>query len=182
MPAKKPASLNTRNTSKQLRAERIAAESALTPRTGLTKAVPNRLRGAAHAVAAATWKRMIGLYLEVEGGLVTAFDENILERYCKMFQECIEQEALYVEVKKDYEDIRRKAKVSKGEEVSKLWETTNKIGTRLQAIDARLDGKRKELHKLEQSLYLTPRSRAGVAPAEKETDSAVDPMDALLNS
>ena len=154
----------------------------MAPRTELSKSIPSRLRGSAHAVAAATWKRMISLYQEVEGGLVTAFDENILERYCKMFQECIEQETLYVEVKKDYEDIRRKAKASRGEETSKLWETTNKIGTRLQAIDARLDGKRKELHKLEQSLYLTPRSRAGVAPAEKESTSDIDPMDALLNS
>jgi phage terminase small subunit len=48
-------------------------------------------------------------------------------------------------------------------------------------MDARLDGKRKLLHTLSQSLYLTPRSRAGVAPEQKEPEHDDDPMDKLLN-
>jgi hypothetical protein len=46
----------------------------------------------------------------------------------------------------------------------------NALLQRFQGMDARLDGKRKLIYALAQSLYLTPRSRAGVAPTEKEPD------------
>lgn len=47
-------------------------------------------------------------------------------------------------------------------------------------LDARADQKRKTLHQWRQSLYLTPRSRAGVAPPKKAEEQPLDPMDALL--
>jgi hypothetical protein len=49
-------------------------------------------------------------------------------------------------------------------------------------MDARLDGKRKLLHSIAQSLYLTPRSRAGVAPPEKEPEKPKSEMDELLDN
>jgi hypothetical protein len=48
-------------------------------------------------------------------------------------------------------------------------------------LDARVDLKRSKLHTLRQSLYLTPRSRAGTAPAAKEEEEAPDEMEKLLN-
>jgi phage terminase small subunit len=49
-------------------------------------------------------------------------------------------------------------------------------------LDGRVDRKRDLLHKLRQSLYLTPRARAGVAPGQKEEPEPLDPMDELLGS
>jgi phage terminase small subunit len=49
-------------------------------------------------------------------------------------------------------------------------------------LDARADQKRKALLQLRQSLYLTPRSRAGVAPTKKEEEEPLDPMDQLLGT
>ena len=72
MPARKPASLVSRNTSKELRAERESGESAMTPKTELSAAVPVRFRGRAHTAAAATWKRIVKLFREVDGKIVTA--------------------------------------------------------------------------------------------------------------
>ena len=52
----------------------------------------------------------------------------------------------------------------------RLLEQYGALLARLQGIDARLDGKRKLIHLLAQSLYLTPRSRAGVVPPQKEEE------------
>ena len=56
----------------------------------------------------------------------------------------------------------------------------NELYTKWQGADARLDGKRKLLHDLEKSLYLTPRSRAGVEPPTKEPDVPKSEMEGLL--
>src|SRR5690606_13448911 len=50
----------------------------------------------------------------------------------------------------------------------------NALLQRFQGMDARLDGKRKMVFALAQSLYLTPRSRAGVAPPEKPAEEPLD--------
>lgn len=47
-------------------------------------------------------------------------------------------------------------------------------------LDARADQKRKALHQWRQSLYLTPRSRAGVSPSKKPEEEEIDPMEQLL--
>lgn len=47
-------------------------------------------------------------------------------------------------------------------------------------LDARGDQKRKTLLQWRQSLYLTPRARAGTAPTKREEEPEQDPMDALL--
>lgn len=49
-------------------------------------------------------------------------------------------------------------------------------------LDGRADRKRDLLFKLRQSLYLTPRARAGAAPDKKEEEpKVVDPLEALLD-
>lgn len=188
MPARKPASLVSRNTSKELRAERESGESAMTPKTELSAAVPVRFRGRAHTAAAATWKRIVKLFREVDGKIVTAFDYDLLIKYCLLEEEVIELEGMRKTIKGDWEssaNIARKLPKPKDSESAKeflkLWELVNAMFARFQGMDARLDGKRKLLHTLAQSLYLTPRSRAGVAPENKEPEQDDDPMSALLN-
>lgn len=187
MPASKPSSLNSRNASKAQLDARESAESALTPKTAITAAVPARLRGTTHAQAAATWKRVINLYLETEGKIITAFDQDLLIKYCLLEEELIELEKLRKQIKEDWEANNKTAKKIKPnpdtlKDWVNMWNVVNALFQRFQGIDARLDGKRKLLHTLSQSLYLTPRSRAGVAPAEKEPPVDDDPMSALLNS
>ena len=187
MPARKPTSLNSRNTSKEQRAEREAAESAMMPKTELSAAVPVRLRGRGHAQAAATWKRTVKLFQEVDGKIVTAFDYDLLIKYCLLEEEVIELEDLRKTIRLDWEANRKTANKVKPKDAESikdwisLWNVVNALFQRFQGMDARLDGKRKLLHTLSQSLYLTPRSRAGVAPAEKEPEGSDDPMDKLLN-
>jgi hypothetical protein len=186
MPAKKPSSLNSRNTSKQMREERESAEDAMTPKTALTAVVPVRLRGKAHANAASTWKRIIGLYLEVEGKIVTAFDYDLLIKYCLLEEEVVELAEMRKTIKSDWESQEKSAKKIKPntdtlKDWVAMWGIVNALFQRFQGMDARLDGKRKLLHTLSQSLYLTPRSRAGVAPQEKEPEHDDDPMSELLD-
>ncbi len=49
-------------------------------------------------------------------------------------------------------------------------------------LDSRVDRKRSLLHTMRQSLYLTPRARAGTAPAGKAEPEPMDDMDKLLAS
>lgn len=187
MPAKKPTSLNSRNTSKEIRADRESAESAMTPKTALTAAVPVILRGKDHIIAAATWKKTIGLYLETEGVIATAFDEGLLIDYCLVMEEWVELKEMKKIIKSDWETNSKAVKKIKPntdtlKDWVQMWNVVNAIEAKFRGMDARLDGKRKLLHTLRQSLYLTPRSRAGVAPTEKEVESDMDEMDALLNS
>lgn len=177
--------MNSRNTSKEIRGARESAEDAMTPKTALTAAVPVRLRGKNHAQAAATWKRIIGLYLEIEGKIVTAFDHDLLIKYCLLEEEVIELADMRRTIKEDWETNSKAAKKIKPnpdtlKDWVRMWEVVNGLFQRFQGMDARLDGKRKLLHTLSQSLYLTPRSRAGVAPPEKERDPEQDDMADLL--
>lgn len=187
MPARKPASLNSRNASKEILESRKAAESAMKPKTALELTLPTRLRGKKHVYAAGVWKWAIGLFLETEGTLATAFDQPLLIKFCLLEEEVIELEEMRRDVKADWESNSKAAKKIKPntdtlKDWVAMWRVVNAQFQKFQGIDARLDGKRKLLHTLSQSLYLTPRSRAGVAPEEKETPVDDDPMDALLNS
>ena len=155
------------------------------PKTLLTAAVPVRLRGRAHTLAAAVWKRTVSLYLELEGDIVTAFDYDLLVKYCLLEEEMVELEVMRGQIKIDWETNAKAAKKIKPntdtlKDWVQMWNVVNGLFQRFQGIDARLDGKRKLLHILAQSLYLTPRSRAGVAPAEKEVEPEGDDMDALM--
>ncbi len=179
MPAKKPLILNTRHDTKADKAARTAAESAMTPRTGIPVKAPVVLKG--HGIAIETWKRVTGLYREIDGQIATAFDVDGIVKYCLLEEEVVGMAKLRDGVLKDYEGTRKQAnRIRDFDQKSKLFELANALLARYQGMDARLDGKRKLLHALSQSLYLTPRSRAGVAPAEKESDEPVSEMDGLL--
>lgn len=160
----------------------------MTPKTELSAATPVRLRGKNHAYGAATWKRMIKLYQEVDGRIVTAFDYDLLLKYCLLEEEIVELENMRRTMKADWESNAKIARslpkpkdADSSASYSAFWEIVSALYGKFQGLDARLDGKRKLLHTLSQSLYLTPRSRAGVAPAEKEAKRDDDPMADLLD-
>jgi phage terminase small subunit len=184
MPASKPTLLVTRNDTRADRQQRTAAESAMTPRTQLKLTIPTRLKG--HAQAAATWKRIVGLYAEIDGVIATSFDEDLLIKYCLLEEEVIELAQMRKTIQKDWETNQKAAKKIKPKTETlkdwvQMWNIVNALFQRFQGMDARLDGKRKLLLALSQSLYLTPRSRAGVAPPEKEPEKPKSEMDNLLD-
>lgn len=184
MPARKPTALTTRHSTKEERSARVSAETAMTPKTGLSVKPPAALKG--HAAAREAWTRLVGLYLETEGTIVTAFDADILIKYCLAEEELLELQALRKGIAKlwaTHTKLLAKFKPTNDnlEDYFKALNTASALLQRFQGMDARMDGKRKLVFSLAQSLYLTPRSRAGVAPPEKEPEDPQDEMDKLLD-
>jgi phage terminase small subunit len=183
MPAKKLSALTNRHETKEEKSLREEGEKAKTPKTLLSSNPPKMI--SSNKTAAATWARLIGLYSEVEGTITTAFDQDLLIKYCLLEDECIKMAGLRDAILKDYNTVANQmSKLKpKGEEIKqyfKCLEQVNALLARYQGMDARLDGKRKLLHSLAQSLYLTPRSRAGVSPTNKKPEEPVDPIEELL--
>ena len=183
MPARKPTSLSQRHDLPADKAARAAAEAVMTPRTALTARPPADLKG--HPRATAVWKRTLTLYGETEAKIVTGFDRDLIVKYCLLEEECVELAALRKEIKKDYDEQRKEArklkpKADQIKDYVNMWSVVNALFQRFQGMDARLDGKRKLLHALSQSLYLTPRARAGVAPPEKEPDKPKSEMEEII--
>lgn len=184
MPATKPKTLSRRHNTAAERKAKAAAESAVTPRTRLPAKPPAELTG--HKTACAVWKRTVALYAEVDGTIATAFDRDLLVKYCLLEEESLELAALRKEIKQEYaaqlKAARRFHPTSKEiKDYVNMWNVVNALFQRFQGMDARLDGKRKLLHVLSMSLYLTPRARAGVAPPEKPPAKKKSKMAALLD-
>ena len=183
MPAKKPSALTNRHETKEEQSQREEGEKAKTPKTLLSSKPPKSI--SKMKTAAATWARLVGLYGEVEGTITTAFDEDLLIKYCLLEEECIHMAGLRDAILKDYSSVAdRLSKLKpKGDDLKiyfKCLEQVNALLARYQGMDARLDGKRKLLHSMAQSLYLTPRSRAGVSPTDKKPVQPEDPIEDTL--
>ena len=189
MPAAKPRALSQRNDTKADRQSRQAAESVARPTTELTIKPPESLRG--HKIAAATWRRLIELQNETKAAqdgepIITSFDADLLVKYCLLEEEVIELAKMRTNMHKDWEDNRKTAKKIKPNPDTlkawvQMWDVVNAMFQRFQGMDARLDGKRKLLLAMSMSLYLTPRSRAGVAfpikddePEKSDTEKALE--------
>lgn len=184
MPAKKNSSLNRRHDTKKDKASRESAEAALVPTTKLTVKPPESLHG--HKPACAVWTRLVSLYDETQGTIITAFDEDVLTKYCLAEEELLGLAALRVEILKLWETHSKwlahfKPKGDQIKDYLGALGQANALLQRFQGIDARIDGKRKLIFSLAQSLYLTPRSRAGVAPTEKPPEAPKSKMDELLD-
>lgn len=184
MPARKDSSLNKRHDSKKDKQARESAENALRPVTKLTLQPPGALDG--HPHARTVWKRTISLYAETTGEIITAFDENLLIKYCLAEDELFELQDVRKEIaslwKKHNATLKKlKPKIDNLKDYLTALDQANALLKQFQGMDARLDGKRKMLLAMEQSLYLTPRSRAGVAPPEKPDEEPDSDMDKLLN-
>ena len=184
MPVVKPISLIKRHSTRQERTARADAESAMTPRTRLSAAVPAQLRG--RSSAGARWKRLVKLYGEIQGTIITAFDYDLLVKYCLLEEEVIELADMRKIIKTEWADkVKQASKMKPTAESMKdylhMWDIANALFQRFQGMDARLDGKRKLLVTISQSLYLTPRSRAGVAPQEKDPEPEKTGLEEMLS-
>lgn len=171
------------------RAARERAESAVTPKTALTATPPAELTG--HPRAIAVWRHTLKLYGETEARIVTAFDQGILIDYCKAVEELVELDELragslesHTLMVKSLKALTAKLKKKDAKTVlaeqMAITEKLEMIMAQIIKLDGRIDRKRALIHTLRQSLYLTPRSRAGVAPAEREEEIR-DEMSKLLD-
>ena len=138
-----------------------------------------------HPHARKVWKRTIRLYTEIQGEIITAFDEDILIKYCLAEGELVELQGFRKAIAILWNQHSKwLAKLKPTNENLKNYfnalTQANALLKQFQGMDARLDGKRKMLLAMEQSLYLTPRSRAGVAPPEKPEEKPDSEMDKLL--
>ena len=175
MPAKKPLSLIAKHLTNDERSERSARESSLMPLTKLSEKIPQSIEGEEYKLAASIWKRSVILYTELKSVIATPLDENLLIKYCIAEQQFKELEGFRNEKISEWEDIKGKAKKIKltdnADQINawrRMWIVVNEMEKIITMLDARLDAKGKYIHSLQQSLYLTPRSRAGVEPQLKE--------------
>jgi hypothetical protein len=157
MPAAKPADLIERHETAAETAQRAQAEASMRPRSGLQKTPPAALKD--KAVAQREWRRAMNLYGQLEAEIVTALDYSILLQYCILCDQLAEMDALR----------------------QGLMDEDEKDIDAIVKLDARLDRKRALLHSMQQSLYLTPRARAGTAPKKKEKEPEKDPLELLLD-
>jgi phage terminase small subunit len=154
MPAIKPLILHSETDRHKTRKEaRSAAEDAVTLQQELSIHPPKELKD--YPVAQECWRFHVRLYKKLAGKIATPFDQHILIEYCLGW-------AYLAELR-----ILRKLALEK-----KRFEL-------YVSLDQRVDRKGARLDTLRQQLYLTPRSRAGVAPIEKEKEEE-DGMDRLL--
>ncbi|PKN85586.1 MAG: hypothetical protein CVU46_10475 [Chloroflexi bacterium HGW-Chloroflexi-8] len=182
MPARKPKSLIKRHeTAAEIQA-RIERESSVRPEKSLPINAPSRLRG--HNVAKQTWRRLMKVFTEIEGEIVTRLDMDLLVDYCILAEQTEEIDSMR---KMAFASWQLMAKVQ--EELTKLGKVDEAVlvaSKSIEAVDAiikldgRVDRKRALMLQHRQSLYLTPRARAGVAPTKKEKEE-IDPIDAFLN-
>lgn len=181
MPARKPQSLNSRHDTNADKAARARREESTAGRP-LAKAPPPAL--AKHAVAAATWRRLLREFGELESQLATRLDQDLLVDYCLQMEQVSELDhmrtvahALWLKLSGEHDRLSQAgqydAAISIAVSVVGAFDAVLKL-------DARADVKRKGLLGLRQALYLTPRSRAGAAPAAKPAPEPADEMEDML--
>jgi phage terminase small subunit len=182
MPAAKPQGLHTRHATKPEIEQRAAQEEALTGGTKLP-AMPAQLKD--HPVAQATWRRMKREYDKVEAVVVTRLDMDLVTDYCMLEEQKSEidqmRRAAFTSMQvlaKELEQLRKKGDIENAAKVaSRVIDATNEVVQ----LDSRADRKRDLLMKLRQSLYLTPKARAGAAAKTKSKDPPEDPFERLLD-
>jgi hypothetical protein len=186
MPAKKPVDLINKHQTKTDRQQRAEGEAALKPKEPLLMKPPARLTG--HKVASALWREMIRMYGGLAAEIVSRMDQNMLVDYCLLDEQAGEMDQLRAAAMKNYTkaqkawDEKSKSSLVAPDELKKLLDAVNWSLGEIVKLDARVDRKRSLLHVLRQSLYLTPRSRAGVAPPEKPPEEPKSEMDKILDS
>jgi hypothetical protein len=84
---------------------------------------------------------------------------------------------MWRELEKRCTALRKRKKDS---EASTMAGSAGYIFEQIVKLDARVDRKRATLHTWAQSLYLTPRARAGAAPPMKPAPVAKDEMEKIL--
>jgi len=177
--------LIVRAETKIVRKKRTDGEAALRPRDPLRLKPPVRLTG--HPGARALWRRMIRMYSGLAAEIVSSLDQDMLVAYCLLDEQEAEMDRLRAAAMKNYTKAQKTLdRRAKNEDVApKLliqWQNSVNWGLdEIVKLDARVDRKRALLHTLRQSLYLTPRSRAGVAPPEKPPEEPKSEMAKIID-
>jgi hypothetical protein len=114
----------------------------------------------------------VGVYLGLAAEIVSTLDLDQLADYCLLIGQVAELDRLRAATLASWE---RMAQEGKAEQAGELLDLILKI-------DARSDRKRSLLNQLRQSLYLTPRSRAGTAPKPKPAEPELDDLEKYLLS
>lgn len=175
MPSKPP-ELLVRHDTKADKAERARVEAALRPAGQLPRRPPARLADVKgkdgrvlidHSMARAAWGKLLKIYGELEAVIATKLDIDMLTDYCILSEQAFEMDKVRQQA--------QAAVVESGdtEEAIKALEMVTKV-------DARVDRKRALLHQFRQSLYLTPRTRAGVAAATRKPPEPEDELERML--
>lgn len=185
MPAKKLASLMSQHDAKSARATRADAEAAYHPKNPLLLNPPARLKG--YQGAGALWRQTIEMYRSLEVTIVSALDQDMLVDYCILGVQLVEMDGMRASAQKSFRTARALLeRYSERKDVDpklliKWQDSVNWAEGVIVKIDARVDRKRALLHTLRQSLYMTPRSRAGVAPPEKPPEKPKTEMEKFLD-
>jgi len=189
MPARKHSSQQKGHDLNDEKRTRDDAARAVTPRTVLEIKPHAALKN--HKIAAGVWTEILTLQAETKAAedgtpIITSFDKDLLIKYCLLEEECIWLEGIRADIEDDYLSVRSKLRrvKPKGNALKDYYNVLGQVNAllaRLQGMDARLDGKRKLLHSLAQSVYLTPRSRAGVAPEGREPQKPKNKLTAMLD-
>ena len=182
MPAPKPQDLHTRHSTKSEMEQRNAEEELLRSKRKLPME-PARLEG--HAKASAVWRRLIREFDSLEAVVITRLDMDLLIDYCMLMEQLEEMDmlrsgamTLYDTMMKGVEELKTQKKRI---EAAKMASKASDVMDGIIKIDGRADRKRDLLTKLRQTLYLTPRARAGAAPKSKTPEEEPDEFENLLN-
>lgn len=182
MPARKPQALHTRHATKSELEERAAQEEMLQPGRSLPV---EPARFADHQVAGATWRRLMREFNGVEGVIVTRLDMDLLIDYCLLEEQITEIDKMRGMAYETWLTLSKKYKMVKelGEDEEAVLMAIKVVGAfdAILKLDGRADRKRDLLLKMRQSLYLTPRARAGTAPKGKKEEPPEDPFEKMLN-
>jgi len=172
--------MNRMHLTKAQRNAREAAEASLRPLAKLPVKPPAWLKG--HAEASKAWTRLIALYSETKEEIVTAFDAELLATYALLIEEIfVTLPALQKSLQGLANNHKKRIPLIQDESArAKLQEALNGLLKQILGIDSRIDRKRKLALDRQSSLYLSPRSRAGVPPTEKEKPAPLTDMEKLL--
>lgn len=186
MPARKPAGLSVRHDTVEDREERAASEAAVTPKKRLPENAPRELDGM--IIAAREWRRLMRLYNSLDADIVSRLDLGMMVDYCTLVEQLDQLDKMRTAMLANWEDLQTVINEMREEGVSDVKvfaDAVDKAGwafEKVVKVDQRVDRKRALVLQLRQSLYLTPRSRAGVAPQEKPKEEQKSDLDALLDS
>ncbi len=182
MPAPKPQDLHTRHSTKSETEKRQAQEEMLRSRRQLPLE-PARLKE--HPKAAAVWRRMLREFDSLEAVVITRLDMDLLIDYCMLMEQLEEMDVLRSGAMSLCETMLKGVEELKAQkewiEAAKMASKASDVMDGIIKIDGRADRKRDLLTKLRQSLYLTPRARAGAAPKEKDPPEVPDEFEKLLD-
>jgi len=184
MPARKPSALITRHETAAEQAERTARESSARPARTVPASPPAQFKH--RQIAQTAWRYLVRRFGEAEGEIITGFDLHLLINFCMAIEQLAQ---LNMMRDKAYEAWLQLAGehtrlIDDEGEAEDIVLAAVRVVNAFEAVlklDSRIDRKVDLLHKLAQSLYLTPRSRAGVAPTRKEAETPPDELEQLMD-